>query len=596
MFGSRLFVSYRRADSEASVRALVEALKSRFGASHVFLDTSDIPYGEDFRRVIRKRIASSDVVLVVIGQHWLSAANEHGPRLQQSDDPVRFEIETALARKGVRIVPVRIDGAQAPPESALPVSIRALAALNMAELRNATFDVDFNALVEQLHGRMPREVVRELDLWDRIKAAAAAWPIAAFAIALAMLLAAWSGLLDVLHLDTHVQRALLAAGAPNSGEPVLLVGIDAASERALGRTFGPSENTAAWRRDHARLIDRAAQAGASAVVFDLFFERETDADGELAAAARRAGTGSRPTRVVFGARRLSGDAPDLQAPLRAAGQWGSLCLLDRGGGALWSTPLAIVARGATRTGELVDAINPSLALAALVGEPLRGADMSRRELRFDGPLRSAPVRFSGVEPQRLDQASCRIVRSGDEQLTLLLRVASAAHWRDAARHVSYADALDPARVADQRLKDRVVLVGATALQRPEGHDDIHTVRDGFVPRQVFGVELQADAIATVAGGRVPQLLTVDQQLITTLIASAIGAVAALLLYRRPRWRRRTVLLALTLAWALIAWWFATRDIVLSPAHDVIAMLLSYLAMRATQWFARTFPRLRRPST
>ena len=156
------------------------------------------------------------------------------------------------------------------------------------ELRNDTFDVDFNALVDQLHGRMPGDVVRELDWWDRVKAAAAAWPIATFAVTLLTLLAAWSGALDVLHIDTHVQRLLLAAGAPNAGEPVLLVGIDAASERELRRSFAPIDNAAAWRRDHARLIDRAARAGARAVVFDIFFERETDADGRLADAARRA--------------------------------------------------------------------------------------------------------------------------------------------------------------------------------------------------------------------------------------------------------------------------------------------------------------------
>ena len=110
MFGPRLFVSYRRADSEESAGRLFEALKARFGG-RVFLDTASIPYGEDFRRVIRKRIAASDVVLVVIGNQWLTAADENGLRLQQPDDPVRFEIEAALARDGVRILPVRIDGA-----------------------------------------------------------------------------------------------------------------------------------------------------------------------------------------------------------------------------------------------------------------------------------------------------------------------------------------------------------------------------------------------------------------------------------------------------------------------------------------------------
>ena len=595
MFGPRLFVSYRRADSEDSAGRLFEALKSRFG-ERVFLDTSSIPYGEDFRRVIRKRIAASDVVLVVIGNQWLTAADEHGPRLQQPDDPVRFEIETALARDGARIVPVTMDGAEPPPESALPASIHALAALNMAELRNRTFDVDFNALVDQLHGRMPGDVVRELDGWGRIKAAAAAWPITTFVVALVVLLGAWSGALDVFHIDTHTQRLLLAAGAANTGEPVLLVGIDAASERARGRPFGPSAHAADWRRDHARLIDRAARAGASAVVFDMFFERATDADGELAAAARRASAAGKPTRVVFGARRLAGDAHDLHPVLREAGQSGSLCLIDRGGGALWSTPLAIAPHETTRAGELVSAAHPSLSLAALVGEPLRAADLSRRELRFDGPLRATPVQFSGVEPQRLDRPACRIARAGDDQLTLLLRLAPPAYWRDAARHVSYADALDPARVADGRLKGRVLLVGAMALQRADSNEDIHVVRDGLVARQVYGVELQADAIATLASGRVPQLLTVGGHLATTLLACGVGAAAALVLYRKPRWWRRGALFAMALAWVLVAWWLATRDIVLNAAHDVIAMLLSYLALRAAQWFARTFQRVRRPST
>ena len=594
MFGPRLFVSYRRADSEESAGRLFEALKARFGG-RVFLDTASIPYGEDFRRVIRKRIAASDVVLVVIGNQWLSAADERGLRLQQPDDPVRFEIETALARDGVRIVPVRIGGAEPPPESALPASIRPLAALNMAELRNRTFDVDFNALVDQLYGRMPGDVVRALDGWERVKAGALAWPVATVAIALTALLAAWSGAFDLLHIDTHMQRLLLTAGAANTGEPLLLVGIDAASERARGRPFGPSEHVADWRRDHARLIQRAARAGASAVVFDMFFERATDADDELAAAARRASAERNQTRVVFGVRRAGGDALALPPLLREAGQPGSLCLIDRGGGALWSTPLAIVPRETARAGELVSAAHPSLSLAALVGERLRGADLSRRELRFDGPLRAEPVRFSGVEPQRLESAACRAARPGDDQLTLLLRVAPPGYWRDPARHVSYADALDPARVADERFNGRIVLIGAMGLERAASNEDIHVVREGFAPRQVFGVELHADAIATLASGRVPQLLTVGAHLMTTLMACGVGAAAALVLYRQPRWRRRGALLALALVWLLVAWWLATRDIVLNAAHDVIAMLLSYLMLRAVQWFARTCQPLRRLS-
>ena len=94
----------------------------------------------------------------------------------------------------------------------------------------------------------------------------------------------------------------------------------------------------------------------------------------------------------------------------------------------------------------------------------------------------------------------------------------------------------------------------------------------------------------------PQLPTVGRHLATTLLACGVGAAVSVALYRRPRWLRRAVLAALVLAWVLVAWWLATRDIVLNAAHDVITMLLSYLALRAVQWFARTFEPLRRPST
>ena len=51
MFGPRLFVSYRRADSEASAGRLFEALKSRFG-ERVFLDTSE--------HSVRRRLSACD--------------------------------------------------------------------------------------------------------------------------------------------------------------------------------------------------------------------------------------------------------------------------------------------------------------------------------------------------------------------------------------------------------------------------------------------------------------------------------------------------------------------------------------------------------
>lgn len=584
---SKLFISYRRSDAERTARSLREALAARFGPERIFFDTSDIPYGEDFQRVVHERIAESDVVLVVIGPAWLSVRNEHGRRLDQDDDPVRFELLSAL-QLAKRIVPLRVDGAGAPDADALPQPLRALARLNMPELRAASFDIDFDALVRQLLGQPPPDPRLRTRLAGIVKGG----PLASALLILAALAASWTGALDLLNLDTQAQRLLLRAGAPIADSPVLLVTIDAASERALGRPFG-ALHAAAWRADHARLIDRAAAAGATAVVFDLFFESSSAADGRLADAARRAHNAARPLRVIFGVRQFdAAGQPALVAPLRDAA-WGSLCLVNRGNGALWGSPLAVLRPAAGTGGEQVSADTPSLALQALVGERLLDADLGRRQLRFDGPPRNPPLRFSTVQRQRIDLPDCMLTHAGDEQVILRLRVAPAGFWHAPKRSVSYAQALDPADLPDSRLANRIVLVGLTTLAPPGVNPDLHVVRDGLAQRTVYGVELQADAITTLASGRVPQLPTADRQLLTSLLMCALGGGVAVLAFDRPPWQRRGALLAVVIGWLALAWWLAHSDVVLDPATDIALLCLAALAFRSLQVMARRYQAFRR---
>ena len=230
---SKLFISYRRSDAEHTARSLREALAARFGPQRVFFDTSDIPYGEDFQRVVHERIAASDVVLVVIGPDWLQVRNQRGRRLDQDDDPVRFELLSAL-QGDKRIVPLRVDGAAAPDADALPPPLRALARLNMPELRLASFDIDFDALVRQLLGQPPPDP----SLRTRLAGIVKGGPLASVLLVVAALAVSWTGALDLLNLDTQAQRLLLRSGPPIADAPVLLVQIDATSERALGRPFG----------------------------------------------------------------------------------------------------------------------------------------------------------------------------------------------------------------------------------------------------------------------------------------------------------------------------------------------------------------------
>src|SRR5215468_7288849 len=111
-----IFISYRRSDNITMTGRIHDRLCSEFGDQTVFKDTEDIPAGADFRIALDQALGESAVVLVIIGQKWLTAADEDGKRrLEDPEDFVRVEVETALARPGTLVVPVLIDGTFMPP-------------------------------------------------------------------------------------------------------------------------------------------------------------------------------------------------------------------------------------------------------------------------------------------------------------------------------------------------------------------------------------------------------------------------------------------------------------------------------------------------
>jgi CHASE2 domain-containing sensor protein len=195
----------------------------------------------------------------------------------------------------------------------------------------------------------------------------------------------------------------------------------------------------------------------------------------------------------------------------------------------------------------------------------------------------------------VDLPACGVTRVGDDQLLLRLRLAPPGYWRDAAHSVSYAQALDPAQLAEGRMANRIVLVGLGASGPPD-NPDVHVIRDGLGARTVYGVELQADAIATLAGGRVPQLPTADQQLLSTLLMCLLGGSVAVAGFDRPAWQRRLALLGIALVWLALAWWLARRSIVLGAVTDIAVLCLSALALRALQVMAKRRQAFRRIAT
>ncbi len=146
---SGIFISYRRGDRPGFAGRLAEALENVFGPEHVFRDIEDIRPGEDFVEVIAQRIAASDLVLVVIGPDWLDASHNGRRRLDEPDDLVRQEIDSAL-RASKPVWPVLVSGATMPVEHELPTSIRALARRQAVILTEAGWRDDVARLIAAL--------------------------------------------------------------------------------------------------------------------------------------------------------------------------------------------------------------------------------------------------------------------------------------------------------------------------------------------------------------------------------------------------------------------------------------------------------------
>jgi len=145
-----IFISYRRDDAAAYAGRLYDGLRDRYGKHHVFMDVDRIQPGENFATVIERSVQNADVVLAVIGEAWLAAANEsHHRRLDDPEDFVRLEIKAAL-ESGRRLIPVLVGGASMPAEHALPLPLRQLAGVQAVTVSNERWDYDTERLTRSI--------------------------------------------------------------------------------------------------------------------------------------------------------------------------------------------------------------------------------------------------------------------------------------------------------------------------------------------------------------------------------------------------------------------------------------------------------------
>ena len=151
----RIFINYRRQDTEGHVGRLYDHLVKHFERRDIFMDIEGIQPGADFVKVLEDAVAECDVFLAMIGPQWLTIADEDGQRrLDQWNDFVRIEISSALKQNKL-VIPVLVGQARMPSPDNLPEELKGLSRRNAIELSHQRFEFDFEKLNNAIKKALP---------------------------------------------------------------------------------------------------------------------------------------------------------------------------------------------------------------------------------------------------------------------------------------------------------------------------------------------------------------------------------------------------------------------------------------------------------
>ncbi len=145
----KIFICYRRDDSQGSTGRLYDQLSAHFGPNRIFMDVDAIRPGEDFVQAIDEAVRSSGVFIAVIGKRWLGTGGKRSRAVDDPNDFVRMEVLAALERD-IRVIPVLVDDADMPRTRDLPSPLAKLTRRNAIEVSHTHWKRDVAQLIKEL--------------------------------------------------------------------------------------------------------------------------------------------------------------------------------------------------------------------------------------------------------------------------------------------------------------------------------------------------------------------------------------------------------------------------------------------------------------
>lgn len=154
----RVFICYRKKDTERFAELLSAKLALRFHPTKVFRDSDNIKGGDHWLDRLIREVRRSDALLVIIGPKWLRELQEREGLSTKNKDYVKLEITTALQNR-VRIIPILVDDTLMPDPSELPDELKDLTFWHSVRIRTGE---EFTQGYEELLKRLPNPVYEKI--------------------------------------------------------------------------------------------------------------------------------------------------------------------------------------------------------------------------------------------------------------------------------------------------------------------------------------------------------------------------------------------------------------------------------------------------
>jgi hypothetical protein len=264
----RIFISYRRSDTQMAAGRLHDALVGLFGAASVFRDKEAIRPGYDWIDEIQNALAGDVVVLALLGPQWADSRDAEGRRrLDDPEDSNRVELETALTKK-VPVIPVLVEGANVPDTDALPSGLRPLTRRNAVRLRDDDWDGDFGRLADALRslGVIASPRAQAVRSGSQDASRRSLWPfvagLTAAALVVSVLFANWPGTATVAPQTESPSSPQVVQTQPVSDAPRNNPASVAPPEAPAVRRESIVNIAGTWRDvNYAGVVDQVTQEG-----------------------------------------------------------------------------------------------------------------------------------------------------------------------------------------------------------------------------------------------------------------------------------------------------------------------------------------------